>query len=159
MRNGWGIQHWDIKRDSVSQWVRDKDSYWPGWGLAKISEHGPVEVRMKLKVVIKLQFSVNADDLSRSRWHSIYPQGVADFEWHPVVATNISHLNIGNQMEMDQGLPNHRWSGDCNVTISLPHRRVSFWQSLPVYWNSNRENYRPAPPPALQDNPDTHSEL
>ena len=34
---------------------------------------------------------------------------VPPFEWHPVVATNISHLNIGNQMEMDQGLPNHRY--------------------------------------------------
>jgi hypothetical protein len=35
-------------------------------------------------------------------------ENVPPFEWHPVVATNISHLNIGNQMEMDQGLPNHR---------------------------------------------------
>ena len=51
-------------------------------------------------------------------------QGIPDFEWHPVVASNISHLNIGNMMEMDQGLPNHR--------------RVAFWQALPVYWNSDR---------------------
>ena len=29
-------------------------------------------------------------------------QGVPDFEWQPVVASNISHLNIGNQMDMDQ---------------------------------------------------------
>lgn len=62
---------------------------------------------------------------------------IPDFEWHPVVATNISHLNIGNQMEMDQGLPNHR--------------RVAFWNKMPVYWNSNRENYAPAPPPQMMD--------
>ena len=29
-------------------------------------------------------------------------QGVADFEWQPVIASNISHLNLGNQMDMDQ---------------------------------------------------------
>ena len=29
-------------------------------------------------------------------------QGVPDFEWHPVVASNMSHLNLGNQMDMDQ---------------------------------------------------------
>ena len=51
-------------------------------------------------------------------------EGVEDFEWQPVVASNISHLNIGNQMEMDQGLPNHR--------------RVAFWNTMPVYWNSDR---------------------
>eukprot|EP00090_Calanus_glacialis_P030307 TRINITY_DN4885_c0_g1_i1.p1 TRINITY_DN4885_c0_g1~~TRINITY_DN4885_c0_g1_i1.p1 ORF type:complete len:639 (+),score=148.83 TRINITY_DN4885_c0_g1_i1:104-2020(+) len=62
-------------------------------------------------------------------------ENIPPFEWHPVVATNISHLNIGNQMEMDQGLPNHR--------------RVSFWQSMPVYWNSDRDNYKPAPPPQV----------
>jgi len=64
-------------------------------------------------------------------------EGVPDFEWSPVVATNISHLNIGNQMEMDQGLPNAR--------------RVAFWQGMPVYWNCNRENFKPAPPPVMVD--------
>ena len=39
----------------------------------------------------------------------------------------------GNQMDMEQGLPNHR--------------RVTFWQSMPVWWNSDRDNYKPAPPP------------
>jgi len=62
-------------------------------------------------------------------------EGVPDFEWHPVVASNMSHLNLGNQMDMDQGLPNHR--------------RVSFWQSMPVFWNSDRANYAPAPPPTM----------
>ena len=60
---------------------------------------------------------------------------VDPFLWLPVNPSNISHLNIGNQMEMEQGLPNHR--------------RVSFWQSMPVWWNSNRDNYKPAPPPRL----------
>lgn len=59
---------------------------------------------------------------------------VPPFEWSPVDAANISHLDIGNEMEMDQGLPNHR--------------RMSFWQSMPVYWNADRSNYSPAPPPA-----------
>ena len=59
---------------------------------------------------------------------------VGQFEWSPVNPANISHLNIGNQMDMEQGLPNHR--------------RVSFWQSMPVWWNANRDNYKPAPPPA-----------
>ena len=54
------------------------------------------------------------------------------FEWNPVRATNATHLNIGNEMAMDHGLPNHE--------------RMNFWQQLPVYWNSNRENYKPAPP-------------
>ena len=57
------------------------------------------------------------------------------FEWSPVNPSNISHLNIGNQMDMEQGLPNHR--------------RVTFWQSMPVWWNSDRENYKPASPPKL----------
>ena len=58
---------------------------------------------------------------------------VPEFQWSPVNPANISHLNIGNQMDMEQGLPNHR--------------RVTFWQSMPVWWNANRENYKPAPPP------------
>jgi len=54
------------------------------------------------------------------------------FEWSPADPTNIAHLNIGNIMRMDQGLPNHR--------------RMSFWQSMPTYWNADRTNYKPAPP-------------
>ena len=30
------------------------------------------------------------------------------FVWDPVNPANISHLDIGNVIEMDQGLPNHR---------------------------------------------------
>jgi len=59
------------------------------------------------------------------------------FVWEPVNPANISHLDIGNVIEMDQGLPNHR--------------RMSFWQSMPVYWNCNREAYAPAPPPARKE--------
>ena len=40
--------------------------------------------------------------------------------------------NIGNEMVMDDGLPNHE--------------RMGFWQKMPVYWNANREGYKPAPP-------------
>ena len=58
---------------------------------------------------------------------------IPPFEWKSVDPQNISHLNLGNQMDMEVGLPNHR--------------RVSFWQTMPVYWNSDRENYKPAPPP------------
>jgi len=54
------------------------------------------------------------------------------FVWDPADPTNISHLNIGNIMRMDQGLPNHR--------------RMSFWQAMPTYWNADRTNYKPAPP-------------
>jgi len=54
------------------------------------------------------------------------------FEWSPADPANIAHLNIGNIMRMDQGLPNHR--------------RMSFWQSMPTYWNADRSNYKPAPP-------------
>ena len=35
-------------------------------------------------------------------------------------------------MVMDDGLPNHE--------------RMGFWQKMPVYWNANREGYKPAPP-------------
>ncbi len=77
------------------------------------------------------------------------------FVWNPVKATNATHLNIGksnsehifcpisrvfftgNEMDMDMGLPNHE--------------RMNFWQSLPVYWNANRENYKPAPPIVYKD--------
>ena len=59
------------------------------------------------------------------------------FEWHPVKATNATHLNIGNEMQMDMGLPNHE--------------RMNFWQTLPVYWNANRANYAPAPPIVYKD--------
>jgi len=59
-------------------------------------------------------------------------EGESPFEWQRADPNNISHLNIGNHIRMDQGLPNHR--------------RMSFWQSLPVYWNADRSNYKPAPP-------------
>ena len=54
------------------------------------------------------------------------------FEWSQVLASNATHLDIGNEMKMDLGLPNHE--------------RMNFWQQMPVYWNSNREGYKPAPP-------------
>lgn len=54
------------------------------------------------------------------------------FVWNRVLATNATHLNIGNEMQMDDGLPNHE--------------RMNFWQKMPVYWNANREGYKPAPP-------------
>ena len=83
-------------------------------------------------------------------------QGVADFEWQPVVASNISHLNLGNQMDMDQVI-NINITNNINkikmttmMLQGLPnHRRVSFWQSMPVFWNSDRSNYKPAPPPTM----------
>jgi len=59
------------------------------------------------------------------------------FVWDPVNPGNISHLDIGNVMDMDQGLPNNR--------------RMSFWQALPVYWNCDRAAYAPAPPPVRKD--------
>jgi hypothetical protein len=40
---------------------------------------------------------------------------VPSFTWNPVNAENISHLDIGNVMEMDQGLPNHRYQQDEQV--------------------------------------------
>ena len=60
-----------------------------------------------------------------------------EFVWHPIKATNATHLNIGNEMEMDMGLPNHE--------------RMNFWQTLPIYWNANRKNYAPAPPIIYKD--------
>lgn len=57
---------------------------------------------------------------------------VEDFVWSPVNASNATHLDIGNEMKMDMGLPNHE--------------RMNFWQQMPAYWNSNRDGYRPAPP-------------
>ena len=59
-------------------------------------------------------------------------EDVAPFEWNPVRANNATHLNIGNEMSMDLGLPNHE--------------RMNFWQQMPVYWNADREGYKPAPP-------------
>ena len=53
--------------------------------------------------------------------------------WSPVNTSSgsqvFSHLNIGNMIRMDKGLPNHR--------------RMSFWQSLPVYWNNDNKFYKP----------------
>ena len=88
-------------------------------------------------------------------------QGVADFEWQPVIASNISHLNIGNQMDMDQVtiINTINTITIINTVIKMKammvlqglpnHRRVSFWQSMPVFWNSDRSNYKPAPPPTM----------
>ena len=64
-------------------------------------------------------------------------EGVPTFEWSAVRATNASHLDIGNEMKMDLGLPNHE--------------RMNFWQQMPVYWNANREGYKPAPPIVYKD--------
>ncbi len=64
-------------------------------------------------------------------------EGVDPFVWDPVLASNATHLNIGNEMKMDSGLPNHE--------------RMSFWQQMPVYWNANREGYKPAPPIVYKD--------
>ena len=85
-----------------------------------------------------LKFSHRMIELLTSFASDGYPKidmgpQVPAFEWSPANPSNISHLNIGNAMDMEQGLPNHR--------------RMSFWQAMPVYWNSNRENYKPAPPP------------
>jgi carboxylesterase type B len=66
-------------------------------------------------------------------------EGMPPFVWDAMKIENMTHLDISNAMSMDSGLPNHR--------------RMSFWQSMPVYWNSDRENYKPAPPPI------THGEL
>ena len=60
-----------------------------------------------------------------------------EFVWTPASASNATHLDIGNVMEMDLGLPNHE--------------RMNFWQNMPAYWNSDRENYKPAPPPVFKD--------
>ena len=59
-------------------------------------------------------------------------EGIDPFVWSPVRSDNATHLDIGNEMEMDLGLPNHE--------------RMNFWQGMPVYWNANREGYKPAPP-------------
>ena len=64
-------------------------------------------------------------------------EDVEKFVWNPVLATNATHLDIGNVMKMDLGLPNHE--------------RMNFWQQMPVYWNANREGYKPAPPIVLKD--------
>lgn len=68
---------------------------------------------------------------------TIFLQLGHEFVWHPVKATNATHLNIGNEMVMDMGLPNHE--------------RMNFWQTLPIYWNANRANFAPAPPIIYKD--------
>jgi len=65
------------------------------------------------------------------------PEIQEPFTWTPVNPENISHLDIGNVMEMDQGLPNHR--------------RMSFWGAMPVYWNCDRGAFAPAPPPVRKE--------
>jgi len=65
------------------------------------------------------------------------PEVQEPFTWTPVNPNNITHLDIGNIMEMDQGLPNHR--------------RMSFWGAMPVYWNCDRAAFAPAPPPIRKD--------
>lgn len=64
-------------------------------------------------------------------------EGIEAFVWDQVKATNATHLDIGNVMKMDLGLPNHE--------------RMNFWQQMPVYWNANREGYKPAPPVVYRD--------
>ncbi len=64
-------------------------------------------------------------------------EDIEPFKWDPVLASNATHLNIGNEMKMDLGLPNHE--------------RMNFWQQMPVYWNANREGYKPAPPIVYKD--------
>jgi carboxylesterase type B len=64
-------------------------------------------------------------------------EGVDSFVWNRVSVTNATHLDIGNEMKMDAGLPNHE--------------RMKFWQQMPVYWNANREGYKPAPPIVWKD--------
>ena len=54
------------------------------------------------------------------------------FEWEPVHASSATHLDIGNVMKMDDGLPNHE--------------RMAFWIKMPSYWNCDRSAYKPAPP-------------
>ena len=59
------------------------------------------------------------------------------FNWEPVHASSATHLDIGNVMKMDDGLPNHE--------------RMSFWQKIPGYWNCDRSAYKPAPPVVYRD--------
>ena len=59
------------------------------------------------------------------------------FNWEPVHATSATHLDIGNVMKMDDGLPNHE--------------RMSFWHKIPGYWNCDRSAYKPAPPIVYRD--------
>ena len=59
------------------------------------------------------------------------------FEWEPVHASSATHLDIGNIMKMDEGLPNHE--------------RMAFWIQMPSYWNCDRSAYKPAPPVAYKD--------
>jgi len=54
--------------------------------------------------------------------------------WSPVNTTSgsqvFSQLNIGNVIRMDKGLPNHE--------------RMSFWESMPVYWKSRKLSQKSA---------------
>ena len=59
------------------------------------------------------------------------------FVWNRVMATNATHLDIGNVMQMDDGLPNNE--------------RMKFWHQMPLYWNCQREAYKPAPPIVWKD--------
>jgi len=65
----------------------------------------------------------------------VLQKGEEPLDWAPVNTTGgsqvLSQLNIGNVIRMDKGLPNHR--------------RMTFWQSLPVYWSADKKNYKPAP--------------
>ena len=59
------------------------------------------------------------------------------FHWDPVLSNKATHLDIGNVMKMDDGLPNHE--------------RMSFWQKIPAYWNCDRAAYKPSPPVVYRD--------
>lgn len=54
-------------------------------------------------------------------------------DWAPINVTSVvfKQLNIGNVIEMDKGLPNRK--------------RMAFWQSMPSYWNADKNIFKPAP--------------
>ena len=59
------------------------------------------------------------------------------FTWEPVHQKSATHLDIGNVMKMDDGLPNHE--------------RMNFWHQMPAYWTCDRAAYKPAPPVVYRD--------
>ena len=86
---------------------------------------------------IQLLTSFASDGKPAIQMPSVEGEEPMEFVWSPVQANNATHLDIGNEMKMDLGLPNHA--------------RMNFWQQMPAYWNSDRENYKPAPPLVLKD--------
>ena len=57
--------------------------------------------------------------------------------WTNKKGSSATHLDIGNVMKMDDGLPNHE--------------RMAFWVKMPAYWNCDRSAYKPAPPVVYKD--------